>query len=230
VYRSDLALCAKAAFWGAYGARNTALKRDNSAYEPLPRHALVVRREYAWAPARRTRKPAGPDGDAGMRAREGCCPRSTGVVTNGLDFLESAVDHIATGGERALRCTALHLNAAIETCSRPGLPGSTGPSWSTTSIERTEGPTTPATSAASTSPRRCSACARQRSHLGPGGTFPARLDPPKLQSLLTSDTARLSAASTGQPHEELAEVITITWHTGPGDGWGQRPLTRRRGQ
>jgi hypothetical protein len=37
------------------------------------------------------------------------------VVTNGLDFLESAVDHLATGGERALRYAALHLNAAIET-------------------------------------------------------------------------------------------------------------------
>jgi hypothetical protein len=37
------------------------------------------------------------------------------VVTNGLDFLESAVDHLATGGERALRYAAVHLNAAIET-------------------------------------------------------------------------------------------------------------------
>lgn len=37
------------------------------------------------------------------------------VITNGLDFLESAVDHLAIGGERALRYAALHLNAAIET-------------------------------------------------------------------------------------------------------------------
>jgi hypothetical protein len=37
------------------------------------------------------------------------------VVTNGVDFLESAVDHLASSGERALRYAALHLNAAIET-------------------------------------------------------------------------------------------------------------------
>jgi hypothetical protein len=37
------------------------------------------------------------------------------VITNGLDFLESAVDHLAIGGERDLRYAALHLNAAIET-------------------------------------------------------------------------------------------------------------------
>lgn len=37
------------------------------------------------------------------------------VITNGLEFLESAVDHLAKGGERDLPYAALHLSAAIET-------------------------------------------------------------------------------------------------------------------
>lgn len=36
------------------------------------------------------------------------------VVSSGLDFLESAVDHLAEGDERALRYGALHVTAAIE--------------------------------------------------------------------------------------------------------------------
>jgi hypothetical protein len=42
---------------------------------------------------------------------------SWSVVNNGLDFLESAVDHLASGNEhqRHLRYAALHLTAAIET-------------------------------------------------------------------------------------------------------------------
>jgi hypothetical protein len=36
------------------------------------------------------------------------------VISSGLDFLESAVDHLAKGGERELRYGALHVTAAIE--------------------------------------------------------------------------------------------------------------------
>ena len=36
------------------------------------------------------------------------------VVSSGLDFLESAVDHLAKGDERDLRYGALHVTAAIE--------------------------------------------------------------------------------------------------------------------
>ncbi|MGS2645873.1 hypothetical protein [Streptosporangium sp. G12] len=36
------------------------------------------------------------------------------VVNNGLDFLESAVDHLAEGDARALRYAALHLGASVE--------------------------------------------------------------------------------------------------------------------
>jgi hypothetical protein len=36
------------------------------------------------------------------------------VVSSGLDFLESAVDHLAKGDERELRYGALHVTAAIE--------------------------------------------------------------------------------------------------------------------
>lgn len=37
------------------------------------------------------------------------------VVENGLDFMESAVQHLAEANERDLRYAALHLNSAIET-------------------------------------------------------------------------------------------------------------------
>ena len=36
------------------------------------------------------------------------------VISSGLDFLESAVDHLAKGEERDLRYGALHVTAAIE--------------------------------------------------------------------------------------------------------------------
>ncbi|GAA2341138.1 hypothetical protein [Dactylosporangium salmoneum] len=38
-----------------------------------------------------------------------------GVVNNGLDFLESSVDHLAKGTERDLKYAALHLFASMET-------------------------------------------------------------------------------------------------------------------
>ena len=37
------------------------------------------------------------------------------VITNGLDFLESAVEHLANDRERDLSYAAMHLNAAVET-------------------------------------------------------------------------------------------------------------------